>query len=73
MSAANTTASKPRIFGNGSVYYDKNKEKWIGAFVAGTKPNGKPDRKTVRADTEAECHKKLNALIKEESKKMKVY
>ena len=73
MSSANTTANRPRVFGNGSVYYDKNKKKWIGAFIAGTKPDGKPDRKTVRADTEGDCHRKLNALIKEESKKEYVY
>lgn len=67
------TATKERVFGNGSVYFNKKENKWIGAYTVGTKPNGKPDRRTVRANTEPECHKKLNALIKEATKTEYVY
>jgi hypothetical protein len=36
-----------------------------GRFDAGVRPDGKRDVKYVYAKTEAECKRKLNALIKE--------
>lgn len=68
-----TTAKKKRMHGSGSVYFDKRENKWIGAYTVGVKPNGKPDVKHVRADTEKTCHQKLNELIKESMKTEYVY
>ena len=67
------TAKKKRVHGDGSVYFNAKENRWIGAYKVGTKPNGKPDIKHVRALTEADCHKKLNALIKESHKTDYVY
>ena len=73
MPKQNKTAKKQREFGRGSVYYDKKEDVWIGAYIAGTKPDGKPDRKKVRGKSEAEVTRRLNALIDEEKKTEYVY
>ena len=55
----NKTASKDRAYGDGSVYYVEKLDVWVGAFIAGKKPNGKLDRHTVRGKSEAEVSRKL--------------
>ena len=67
------TATKKREFGNGSIYYVKKENVWIGAYTAGRKPNGRPDVKKVRGKTEAEVRKKLNVMIDELKKTEYVY
>lgn len=67
------TAKRKRAYGSGTVYYSESKQRWIGQYTIGTKPDGKPDKKTVYAKTEAECHKKLKTIIDEANKSQYVY
>src|SRR5687767_7902827 len=57
-------ASKNRSDGEGSVYFDKHREKWVGSYVAGWR-DGKPVRKKVSANSRAAAASKLNALRRE--------
>ena len=59
------TATKDRDYGDGSVYFVEKLNVWIGAYVAGKKPNGKLDRRTVRGKTEEEARRKLKKLMDE--------
>ena len=67
------TAKKKMDYGEGSVYFVKNKGIWVGAYTAGIKPNGQPDKRTVRAKSEQECRRKLKALSDELRKTDYVY
>lgn len=58
------TARLVRPHGTGSVYYQASKARWVGTYDAGWTAAGKRDRRTVRAATERECHRKLDALIR---------
>ena len=69
----NKTATKDREFGSGSVYYVEKLGIWIGAYTVGKKPNGKPDKRTVRGKTEAEASRKLKNLVDESKKTDYVY
>ena len=62
------TAKRNREYGRGSVYFRQSDQRWVGKYKIGTKSNGKPDVKVVYGKSEAECHRKLNAII-DESKK----
>ena len=67
------TANRKRGYGNGSVYFRESDQRWVGKYKIGTKPDGKPDVKVVYGKTEAECHKKLRAVIEEANKSEYVY
>ena len=67
------TAKKKLGYGYGSVYFVEKKGVWVGAYTVGVKPNGQPDKRTVRAKTEAECRRKLKALSEETKKSDYVY
>ena len=67
------TAKKKHEQGEGSVYYVKKLDVWVGCYIAGVKPNGQPDRRTVRAKTEKEAHRKLKDLVDELKKTDYVY
>ena len=59
------TATKDRDYGEGSIYFVEKLNVWVGAYVAGKKPNGKMDRRTVRGKTEDEARRKLKKVIDE--------
>ena len=65
---AEKTAKRTRGYGNGSVYFRSSDQRWVGKYKVGIKSNGKPDMKVVYGKTEAECHKKLKAIIEESMK-----
>lgn len=67
------TATKDRDYGEGTIYFVERLNVWIGAYVSGKKPNGKMDRRTVRAKTETEARRKLKDLIDECKKSDYVY
>lgn len=67
------TATRKNNYGDGSIYFDQKENVWIGAYVGGKKPNGKPDRKKVRGKSEAEVRRKLKALSDELKKTDYVY
>jgi integrase len=54
-------ASKNRSDGEGSIYFDKTRDKWVGVFVIGWR-DGKPIRKKVSAASKAGAASKLRAL-----------
>lgn len=53
--------------GEGSIYQLEN-GKWVGKLHIGTKPNGKPDRKTFSGKTEAEIKRKIKEFNKNKEK-----
>lgn len=67
------TATKNRDYGEGSIYFVEKLNVWVGAYVAGKKPNGKLDRRTVRGKTEEEARRKLKKVIDECKKTEYVY
>ena len=58
----NHSAKRERGFGNGSVYYNSSRQKWVGQYKIGIRPDGKAEVRTVYAKTEAEAHKKLKTV-----------
>ena len=62
------TAKRIRGYGNGSVYFRASDQRWVGKYKIGMKADGKPAMKVVYAKTEAECHRKLKAVIDEAAK-----
>lgn len=62
------TAKRNRGYGNGSVYFRASDQRWVGKYKVGIKADGKPAMKVVYGKTEAECHKKLKAVIEESMK-----
>jgi len=55
--------TKSRGNGEGTIYYSERKKCWVGQYVIGTKPNGKPNRKTVYGKTRKEVKEKLDKLL----------
>lgn len=55
-------ASKTRTNGQGSVYYDKSRDRWIGVYVA-TWRDGRPVRRKVSAKTKTAANAKLRTLL----------
>lgn len=53
---------KKRGNGEGTIFYDEAKKRWVGQLTVGTKPNGKPDRKTRYGKTRREASEKLDKL-----------
>lgn len=47
------TEKKPN--GDGTVYYDQHKRRWIAAVTIGKKPNGKPHVKKISADSKSQA------------------
>lgn len=70
---AEKTAKRIRGYGNGTVYFRKSDQRWVGKYKLGTKPDGTPDMKVVYAKSEPECHKKLKDIIDEAKKTDYVY
>ena len=70
---AEKTAKRIRGYGNGTVYFRKSDNRWVGKYKIGTKPDGSPDLKIVYAKSEPECHKKLKDIIDEAKKTDYVY
>jgi len=61
MSQTPKDSRKQRSDGDGSIYYDAARNKWVGAFVLGYR-NGKPIRKKVSANTKSGAATKLRDL-----------
>jgi integrase len=58
--ARNDKTRRPR--GDGSVFYDEHRDRWVGTLDLGAGPDGKRRRSKVSADTQADAAKKLRAL-----------
>lgn len=54
--------SKRRMRGNGAVYFDEKRGKYIGQITLGVDENGKRKRKTVYGDTKTEVNQKLKKI-----------
>jgi hypothetical protein len=54
-------ASKNRSDGDGSVYYDQSRDRWVGVLVTGWR-DGKPIRKKVSATSKTGASSKLRKL-----------
>lgn len=52
-----------RPHGTGSVYYDKNKDRWIGTYEAGWSSRGTRRRRQVSAKTERGARTKLRTAV----------
>lgn len=50
-----------RVTGDGSVFYDKSRDRWVGALVTGH-VGGKPVRRKVSAKTRTDAARKLREL-----------
>ncbi|MGG7574761.1 site-specific integrase [Streptomyces sirii] len=61
------SAERPRKAGNGedSIYWDKSKNRYIGAVSLGYTPNGKRNRPKVSGKTKTEVRRKIRDLKKE--------
>ncbi len=51
--------TKRRDKGTGTVYYSKNRKKWIGQFLVGYNAQGKKRLKTISGDTQKEVKEKM--------------
>ena len=49
-------------YGNGSIYYSKPKEKWVGQIKVGIKTDGKINRRTVYGKTKKEVKEKIKRI-----------
>ena len=49
--------------GEGSIYYDKSRDRWIAQYICGVRDDGKVIRKSVSAKTKPEIIKKLNEVM----------
>lgn len=54
--------TKSRVNGEGSLYYDKSKDRWYGVVTVGFDVNDRPIRKKVSAKTQKEAKAKLEEL-----------
>ena len=52
-------AKTKRANGEGTIYQRKEDGLWVGQYVVGYKPNGKPNRKPVYGKTKTEVIQKL--------------
>lgn len=48
--------------GDGTIYYDEKKQRWVGQIMLGYKADGKPDRRTAYGKTRREVAEKLDVL-----------
>lgn len=51
-----------RANGDGSVYWNRSKKRWVGAHVVGYGDDGRPRRRTVQATTKAKARERLAEL-----------
>lgn len=49
--------------GEGTIYYSEKLNKWIGQFVAGRKPDGRLNRKSIYGDTRKEVKEKITQAL----------
>jgi integrase len=54
-----------RPYGDGSVFWNDKRQRWIGIFTADTGENGKRIRRSVSAKTKTEARRKLRLLQRE--------
>lgn len=58
-----THRKRSRGNGEGTIYYNQGKNKWVAQYTVGTGKDGKQIRKTFYADTRREIKDKLEAFI----------
>ena len=51
--------------GDGGLYWDEARQRWIGVVTVGYDTRGKPRRRKVSAPTKTEANEKLSALLRE--------
>jgi hypothetical protein len=51
--------------GDGGLYWDESRERWVGVITVGYDTRGKPRRRKVSARTKTEANDKLRALLRE--------
>lgn len=51
--------------GDGGLYWDESRERWIGVITVGYDTRGKPRRRKVSAPTKTEANEKLRTLLRE--------
>ena len=51
--------------GDGGLYWDEARQRWIGVVTVGFDTRGKPRRRKVSAETKTEANEKLRALLRE--------
>jgi len=69
MAKTSTTTIKPRRErGEGSVRFNQRSKKWEARYSYGTRPDGRPDRRSRMADTEAEAKRLLKEMRREADK-----
>lgn len=51
--------------GDGGLYWDEGRQRWIGVVTVGYDTRGKPQRRKVSARTKTEGNEKLRALLRE--------
>ena len=51
--------------GDGGLYWDESRERWIGVVTVGYDSRGKPRRRKISAKTKTEGNEKLRALLRE--------
>lgn len=57
-----TEGRRRRASGDGSVYYVKKRDRWVGVFNGGVGPDGKRSRPRLSARTEREAEKLLREM-----------
>ncbi|HET7734638.1 MAG TPA: hypothetical protein VFK52_01565, partial [Nocardioidaceae bacterium] len=51
--------------GDGGLYWDEGRQRWIGVVTVGYDTRGKPQRRKISARTKTEGNEKLRALLRE--------
>jgi integrase len=51
--------------GDGGLYWDESRQRWIGVITVGFDTRGKPRRRKVSAPSKSEANEKLRALLRE--------
>ena len=55
-------ANKKRANGDGAIFFNETKKKWVGQITLGYDENGKRKRKTVYGTTKSEVKQKLKQI-----------
>ncbi|MBA0127311.1 site-specific integrase [Haloechinothrix sp. YIM 98757] len=59
--------AKRRSHGDGTLYWDEDRQRWVGAVTTGYTPAGKRIRRKVTRKTKTEAREKLRELLREAS------
>lgn len=59
----NKRKARTKANGDGTIYYNDSKKRWVGQYVVGIKADGKAERITRYGKTRKEVKEKLDALL----------